>query len=197
MEHLAAQWLARFGPLGLFALQMLGIFGLPIPDETIMVLAGTMIRQGRLPLPATATAAVAGAIAGITLSFTLGRLGGRALLSPSRLPRFVHRSAVDRAERWFRGAGKWLLVVGYFIPGVRHVTAIVAGASGLSARAFGLLASIGAVLWVGCFLTIGYTLADQWHVILADLHRYNAILVLFGTAAAVGYLIWMRHRPPR
>jgi membrane protein DedA with SNARE-associated domain len=196
MEHLAAQWLARFGPFGLFAVQMLGIFGLPIPDETIMVLAGTMIRQGRLPLAATATAAVAGAIAGISLSFAIGRVGGRALLSRSR-SRFVHPAAVDRAERWFRGVGKWLLVVGYFIPGVRHVTAIVAGASGVSTRAFGLLASIGAALWVGCFLTIGYTLADRWRAILAEVHRYTALLVLLAMAAVIGYLIWTRHRPPR
>src|SRR3954468_11383903 len=116
MEHLAAQWLVRFGPLGLFALQVLGIFGLPIPDETIMVLAGTMVRHGQLPPGLTATAAIAGAIVGTSVSFTLGRFGGRALLSRSWLTQLLHRAALDRAERWFRDVGKWLLVFGYFIP---------------------------------------------------------------------------------
>jgi membrane protein DedA with SNARE-associated domain len=189
MEQMAAEWLARLGPFGLFALQMFGIFGLPIPDETVMVLAGALIRRGELNPTLTWTAAAAGAMAGITVSFAMGRLGGRALLARSRLVRHVPRSSLERAERWFEGFGKWLLVFGYFIPGVRHVTAIIAGASGLPTRAFALAAYAGAVLWVSCFLLIGYGLADEWRTILADVHRYAVLLTVVAAAGVTAYLL--------
>jgi membrane protein DedA with SNARE-associated domain len=194
MEQMATQWLVRFGPLGLFALQMFGIFGLPIPDETLMVLAGVMIRRGELSPALTVAAALAGAIVGISVSFGIGRLGGRAIASRSGLVRHVPQAALDRTERWFAGLGKWLLLVAYFIPGVRHVAAIVAGASGLSPRLFALFAYAGAALWVGCFLAIGYTLADEWRTILADLHRYASLFVVLGVAGVGAYLLWTWRR---
>jgi len=190
VEHFAAHWLSQLGPFGLFALLMLGIFGLPIPDETILVLAGSMIRSGQLQAVPTAVAAMSGAMAGITISFVLGRVGGRALLTRPTFARFIHRSALDRTERWFQRVGKWLLMVGYFVPGVRHVTAIVAGVSGLSPRSFAAFASMGAGLWVSCFLWIGYALAKRWPMLRAALHAGTGIVLVIAVVGVTAYLWW-------
>lgn len=194
MEQTVAWWLAHFGPLGLFVLQMLGIFGLPIPDETVMVLAGVMVSRGQLRLAPTAAAAVTGAMTGITVSFIVGRFGGLPLLLRYGSKIHISRSALARAERWFASVGKWLLVVGYFIPGVRHVTAIVAGASNLPARTFLVFAYVGAALWVGCFLSLGYLLADEWRGLLADFYRYARVFVLIGIALVAIYALWITRR---
>ena len=55
---------------------------------------------------------------------------------------------------WFRCFGRWLLAFGYFIPGVRHVTALAAG-SALDYETFARYAYPGAVLWSCTFVALG------------------------------------------
>ena len=102
-----------YGPGALFFAQMLGIFGLPIPDEFLLTVAGALIREGHLPIGWTLLAAIAGAFSGISLSYVLGRTIGMAALH-----RVVHVSdaSFGLAQRWFHRYGRWLLMFGYYIP---------------------------------------------------------------------------------
>ena len=115
METRLLQWLSHYGPSALFFAQMLGIFGLPIPDEFLLTVAGALIREGHLPIGWTLLAAIAGAFSGITLSYVVGRTIGTAALH-----RVVHVSdaSFGLAQRWFHRYGRWLLMFGYYIPGV-------------------------------------------------------------------------------
>src|SRR6185295_1538170 len=110
MEHRLFDLLARDGVWLLFAAQMFGIFGLPIPDELLLTFAGGLVRRGDLAGPPTFAAAVAGAMAGMTFTYAVGRLGLRVL---RRLPA-VENDTLDRAQSWFTRWGKWLLVFGCF-----------------------------------------------------------------------------------
>ena len=96
---------------------------------------------------------------GITISYLAGRYVGLAALR-----RVVHipDEPLRRVEHWFHRAGGWLLTFGYFIPGVRHVTAIAAGSSGLGYATFAAFAYPGAILWSSFFVTTGYVLGDRW-----------------------------------
>lgn len=187
MEQAVGAWLSAYGAPALFALLALGVLGLPVPDESLLALAGVLIGQGRLHPVTAAVAAVGGAMTGITLSYGLGRFGGLPLLLRYGSRLHVDTVLVTRVERWFEKAGKWLLTGGYFIPGVRHVTAIVAGASKLPVRTFMMFAYAGAVLWVSCFLTIGYVLGDDWRGLVAGLHRRLLVACLVVVAVAGGY----------
>lgn len=187
MEQTVAAWLSQFGAPVLFALLALGVVGVPFPDETLLALAGMLIGQGRLH-PVTATlAAMGGAMTGITLSYGLGRFAGLPLLLRYGSRLHIDTAVVTRVGTWFDRAGKWLLTGGYFIPGVRHVTAIVAGASKLPIGTFMGFAYAGAVLWVSCFLTIGYVLGDEWRALAADLHRHLLVAGLVVVAMAGAY----------
>jgi len=194
MEHAVASWLSAFGAPALFALLALGVVGLPLPDETLLTLAGVLMGQGRLHPAAAAVAAIAGAMTGITLSYGLGRFAGLPLLLRYGSRFHVDMVLIARVERWFEKAGKWLLTGGYFIPGVRHVTAIVAGASKLPVGTFMLFAFPGAVLWVSCFLTIGYVLGDDWRGLVSDLHRHLLVACLVVVAIGGGYAAIRRGR---
>ncbi len=194
MEQAIASWLSAFGAPALFALLALGVVGLPLPDETLIALAGVLIGRGRLH-PVTATmAAMGGAMTGITLSYGLGRFAGLPLLLRYGSRLHVDTALVSRVGKWFDRAGKWLLAGGYFVPGVRHVTAILAGASNLSVGTFMAFAYTGAVLWVSCFLTIGYVLGDEWRGLVADLHRHLLIACLVVVAIAGPYTYFKARR---
>jgi membrane protein DedA with SNARE-associated domain len=151
METHLLHLLARDGPWMLFTAQALGVFGLPIPDELLLTAAGSLVRRGDLSLPATLAAAICGAAAGMTVSYMLGRLGGRVL---KHVP--VARDTVDRTQWLFKRWGQWLLVFGCFIPGVRHVIAIAAGSAALDFPRFSAYAYSGAALWSITFIGMGY-----------------------------------------
>ncbi len=66
------QWIAQYGYLGIFSLLVLGIVGLPVPDETLLTLAGYLVYRGQLLLIPTVLAALLGSLCGITLSYSSG-----------------------------------------------------------------------------------------------------------------------------
>jgi membrane protein DedA with SNARE-associated domain len=163
----ALQWISQYGYFGIFALLVLGIVGLPVPDETLLTFAGYLIYRGQLhPIPAYG-AALAGSMCGITVSYTLGRLTGYLLVEKYGAKLHIKMERVERIHAWFRRAGGFTLTFGYFVPGVRHLTAYVAGASELEAPAFAFFAYSGAALWTASFITLGYFLGEQWNRVTA------------------------------
>jgi membrane protein DedA with SNARE-associated domain len=191
MEQLLT-WVSHYGYAGVFAMLMLGIAGLPIPDETILVFCGYLISKGRMNPALAFASGAAGSICGISLSYVIGRTVGHRLIH--RYGRYVRITQVeiDRVHRWFQHMGEWLLTFGYFIPGVRHSTALVAGMSELEYGVFARFAYSGAVVWVSVFLTVGYFVGDKWQFAVNLVQRYT----LRATAVAVLVLIaaWWIHR---
>src|SRR5437764_10747374 len=145
-EHIG-QWISAYGYPAIFALLVLGIVGLPVPDETLLTFTGYLVFKGQLKLVPAFLSAVSGSVCGITLSYILGRTFGLALIH--RYGKYIHLTEehVNRAHAWFRRAGHWSLTFGYYIPGVRHFTAYAAGMSDLEPPQFALFAYSGAALW--------------------------------------------------
>lgn len=180
-------WISTYGYGAIFLLLLLGIVGLPIPDETILVACGYLIFKGTLrPVPAFLTA-VAGSWCGISLSYTIGRGLGKGAVS--RYGRHLHltEERLARVHRWFDRVGHWALAIGYFIAGLRHLTAIVAGMSRLEFSSFAAYAWSGGAVWVLTFLTLGYVFGDRWQSIAELIHHYVGYgsLVLIAVAGLI------------
>lgn len=189
-------WLTHYGYAGLFLLLFLGIAGLPIPDETLLMFSGYLIWSGRFLPRWTFLAGFAGACCGISLSYWIGRKLGPPFVH--RYGKYIHltEDGVHQVNRWFQKIGSWLLTVGYFIPGVRHFTALVAGMAEVEYPKFAMFAYSGAAIWVASFLTFGYFVGDRWEHASAVVHRYALLsALLFGPCAAVAW--WFYHRRQR
>ncbi len=186
MDQILA-WISAYGYFAIFGLLVLGIVGLPVPDETLLVVCGVLISRSRLHPALTFLAAFSGSTGGITCSYWIGRGAAGRLLH--RYGRLLHltEARLERVHQWFEHLGHWALVVGYFIPGVRHITAIVAGSSGLEYGQFAAYAYAGAAAWVCTFLTVGYVLGDRWEPALRAINRN---LVEATLIAAAGLGVW-------
>jgi membrane protein DedA with SNARE-associated domain len=185
------QKIAEYGYVGLFAALVFGIAGLPIPDETLLVFSGYLIARGSMhPLLTWITAAV-GSMSGITVSYWIGRSAGYGFVH--RYGRYIHftEERLVYIHQWFDRVGHWLLTIGYYIPGVRHFTALVAGMSGMGFRSFAAYAYSGAMIWVSTFLTIGYVLGERWKQVFETLHREIVLVIVAG--AAIAWLGWFLH----
>lgn len=184
MEHLAV-WLHHYGAVALFCLMALGILGLPIPEETTLVLAGALVYRGHLePIPAYA-AAFLGASCGITLSYGLGRtLGLRLLGRYGRLVR-ITPERLEKAHAEFERVGRWGLMFGYFLPGIRHLTALAAGTTRLGYSDFALFAYGGALAWSFSFVSLGVFVGRKWLRVSEQIHDN----LLIASAAMVGIVL--------
>ena len=187
-------WITTYGYGAIFLLLMLGIVGLPIPDETILVFCGYLISKGTLrPLPAW-ICAVAGSWCGISLSYTIGRTLGLGVVH--KYGRYLHLNdeRLERVHKWFDRVGHWALLFGYYIAGVRHFSAIVAGTSKLAFPSFVAYAWTGGVLWVTTFLTLGYYLGENWKQIAEVIHQYLLYFSIAVVAIAACYYFVRRRR---
>lgn len=157
-----SQLLHQYGSIALFFLLALGIFALPIPDETLMVISGFLLAKGKLPFTPTLIAAYTGSMFGITLSYLVGFfVGKKALWKFGRYIGVTHER-LEKAHNWFERFGKWTLLIGYYIPGIRHITGFAAGSTYLKYWEFAVFAYTGALIWVTTFLSIGYFFYQQW-----------------------------------
>jgi membrane protein DedA with SNARE-associated domain len=91
------------------------------------------------------------------------------------------------------------LTFGYFIPGVRHFTALVAGSSCLPPAVFARYAYSGAAIWSLTFIALGWYMGSAWETALAAAHRHLALLAIVIAGLAGIYAIlhrwWLRrHR---
>ena len=199
-EHYVQPALEHWGLLALFVALVLGIVGLPIPDETLMVFCGYLIRKGTLQAVPTWFTAFAGSICGITLSYVIGRTLGMSVVT--RYGKYIHLTPerLEKVMKWFDRIGHWALFIGYYIAGVRHFSAIIAGTSGLSWPKFAVYSYTGGALWVTTFLSIGWFVGEKWEVMAEQVHHNLitvSIVVLSIAAVYLLYRWWSGRRQAR
>lgn len=182
-------WVTGHGYGVIVALFAIGIIGIPLPNEWLLAYLGFLIFKGTLhPVP-TIAAAYVGNICGMTLNYALGRTAGLYLVG--KFGRYVNLTPekIMRMHDWFEHKGRWGLTFGYFLPGVRHLTAFAAGTSKMTFYEFAIYAFSGAVLWSSTFISLGYFLEEQWSRETKKIHHIFemgsvAVLVLLA-----GYLL--------
>jgi LPXTG-motif cell wall-anchored protein len=75
------------------------------------------------------------------------------------------------------------------------LAAYVAGSSKLPLPVFATFASLGAILWTGSFVTVGYVLGDEWTRLSASIHQYA--LIVAGVAIVSGGIAFLLIRRRR
>ena len=183
-------WVAHYGGLALFVLLIFGIVGLPVPDEWLLTFSGYLVFKNTLSFVPTFFAAFFGSACGITLSYLLGRIFDTYVLIKYGWVFHLTPDRLARVHSWFERRGRWTLLVGYFIPGVRHLTGYVAGASELGFANFALFAYTGAFCWAAVFITLGYFLGEQWNRVMDSMHQTKMLVIGVVIAAVLGYFIF-------
>lgn len=177
MDQTVLEIIWQYGYLGIFLFLALGIVGLPLPDEIMMTFVGYLASVGQLNLALTFFSAWAGSMCGITVSYWLGKQLGYPFLNRHGSKIWITHKRLQQSQLLFRKYGSWVLFFGYFIPGVRHVTAYMAGISQLSPRYFALCAYTGAFAWCSAFIGVGFFVGSNWKKMIEMVHHYGVMLL--------------------
>jgi membrane-associated protein len=95
------------------------------------------------------------AVLGGQAGYWIGRNVGTAMFKPDA--RFLKQKYLDEAHRFFEQRGPFAIVLARFVPIVRTLAPITAGAARMSYPVFTLFNVIGAVAW-----SLGLTLLGYW-----------------------------------
>lgn len=190
----ALQWIVDYGYAALFCILMIGIIGAPFPDDLVLVFSGYLISAGYLKPCPTLASAFLGSVCGITVSYGLGRILGFTLVEKYGHRLHIKRETYHRMSDWYNRFGRWGLLVGYFVAGVRHWTAFFAGVSKLRMPSFALFAYAGALLWAITLLSAGYILGEEWTCLAEHCNCYTYAYLFGGICLVLVLVGWLMHR---
>lgn len=175
--------------------------GIPVPGQTILVLAAVYAGTGRgLSIAAVVAVALAAAVAGDSLGYLIGRTGGHRVVERWGRYLLLTPARMARGEEFFARHGAKVVTVARFVDVLRQTNGIVAGTTGMSWRRFLPANVLGAVLWVGVWATAGYLAGTNIGPLYRQAMRYQVVLlVTVGAllAALIGYRLWRRRRTGR
>ncbi|MCL7748814.1 DedA family protein [Halalkalibacter alkaliphilus] len=166
----------EYGYFGIFIALVGGIVGLPLPDEVLLITIGYYAYLGRVDLITAIISSYLGSVIGITISYILGAKLGLPFLLKYGPKLHLSHTRISKAQQLFAKHGAWLLLIGYFIPGIRHITGYLAGISRLKLKTFMLYSYVGALFWVTLFVLSGYELGIRWYFVKQSFETYKFVI---------------------
>ena len=182
--------LNHYGYLAVAALVMLEDFGIPVPGETVVIAASLYAGAGRLNVVLVGVIATLAAIVGDNIGFAIGHFGGRTLALRWGKYVFLTAERLDRAEYFFDHHGGKIIVIARFVEGLRQANGIVAGITGMHWKRFIFFNTIGAALWVGVWVTLGYLAGNHITAIYTQITRYSLYVLIALGVAIVAFIAW-------
>ncbi len=197
------EWITRTltetGYVGVFLLMLAENVFPPIPSELIMPFAGFSAARGHLNPIGVVFAGTLGSLAGALPWYALGRvLGGpRIRRLADRHGRWLTISSddVERAEAWFASYGRWAVLVGRLVPGVRTLISLPAGMARMNVASFLLYSALGTLVWTALLTAAGYLLEDQHDRVAVYLDPIAKIVFALIVASYLYRLV--THKGPR
>src|ERR1700733_10637828 len=172
---------------------MLENVGVPVPGETILLLASFLAySEHRLSLPYIILVGVFAATLGDNVGFLIGHHGGRPLLDRYSSFFRIKPETVTRGEEIFERYGAWTILAARFVAGLRILAGPLAGVLRMHWRKFAIFNFLGAALWVTTISSIGYLFGKHWDKLLEVMKGVN--LMLFAVAVMVGVIYWINRR---
>ena len=155
------------------------VVGMFLPGDSLLLAAGVVLAQHGRELDAWALSVctVLVAVGGNHTGYVISEHTGTRLLA-RKDGRVLNRRNLDRAGRFFHHWGFWGVVAARWLPFVRTIAPMLAGAARMNRRKFLLASLVGAVGWAPTLVLLGYYGAG-----LLDYHPW---LKPLATAAAVG-----------
>jgi len=192
--QLIEHYMLLYGYWAVFFGVMLENAGVPVPGETILLIAGYFASTGKFHLGFVMLIAATGAVIGDNIGFAIGHHFGRSFLLRIGRFFFLTPKRLEHMENYFARHGNKTILVARFITGLRVFAALLAGASKMPWRIFFIFNVAGAILWSVVITTLGYLFGSSLPLLIKWVGRSGTILLV--SAVVIGIVVWRvrKHR---
>jgi membrane protein DedA with SNARE-associated domain len=192
MLDLLRGYLVHYGYWAVAAALLLENAGLPVPGETVLLLASFLAySEHELRMPYVVVVGICAATIGDNLGFAIGHYGGRALLERHPYLLRIPKRHIQRGERLFERFGPPAIFFARFLFGMRVIAGPLAGVLRMHWKKFVLFNFLGAAVWVSVISGAGYLFGRHWQLLLRYLKRADIVVAI---VVALVILFWWRHR---
>lgn len=184
---------------GLFVLILLESTLVPIPSELVMPFAGYMASMHEFSLVVILIINSVAALCGSLICYSIGRVGGKPFVLRWGKWFLLKPKDLEKTEAFFAKHGKATILIGRFLPVVRHVISIPAGIARMPVGSFALQTFLGSTIWGSLLICIGYFLGKNWEGVAKTFKRVD-LLIGVGILLLVGFLVirfWIRRKKER
>ena len=183
--------LEHYGIWAILLLVLIEDFGIPVPGETVLIAGAIFAGSGQLNIVAVGVVGFCAAVVGDNIGYGIGRFGGRRIVDRWGKYVFLTPERLDKAERFFDRQGAKIITIARFIEGLRQVNGIIAGITEMHWLRFVVYNALGAALWVGTWVSVGYFAGQHITAIYDGITMYSLYAAI---AAVVLIAAWIIHR---
>jgi membrane protein DedA with SNARE-associated domain len=190
--HTIDAWLESYGYLVVFLLVMIESIGVPVPGETALI--GAALYAGsthKLEIWWVILAAIAGAIIGDNIGFSIGRYGGAKLLLRHGHRIGLHENRLKIGIWLFRRHGGKVVFWGRFVSILRTYAAFLAGTNQMAWGRFLVFNAAGAVVWATVFGVTYYVFGSALQKLSTTI---DITLGVAGAVVLVAFLVWSKRK---
>jgi len=188
--HGLLEFLLRHGYVLLLGWVFAEQAGLPLPSVPLLLAAGVLAGTGRLNLELCLLACMLAAVSADTMWYRLGRLKGIRILQWICKISLEPDSCVRRTEGVFEKYGAKSLLFAKFVPGLNAVATPLAGVFHMRLRRFLVFDALGALIWSGTFLGLGYAFSEQIERIAESLRLAGGGAMAVAIGALALYIVY-------
>nr|WP_269151718.1 DedA family protein [Sutcliffiella horikoshii] len=177
--------IGNYGYAALFFCLWLGIVGMPIPDEVIVMSGGIVSSIGILqPIPAFLLTYL-GVVSGLSIGYILGRVMGVKVVD--RVLAKQKNKHLLRAQHLLEKYNHYALALSYFIPFVRHIVPYLVGINKMSFKRYALYSYTTGFFWTLSYFILGATFGEHIEMIADLAFQYG---LWFGILLGIGILTY-------
>jgi len=188
------QLLGHWGYAAIFVVVILGNIGVPLPEETVLALAGYLVWRGDMRPLVVLVVGIVSAVVGDNLGYWLGRRYGRTALP--RYARWVlgRPERLEAMESFVGRRGPFAVFVARFIPGIRFMAGPLAGGLGMRFAPFLAANVLGAVVYVpvvvGAGYAIGYGLGEYVERMQRFVGQVERLILAAAVLSTLALIAW-------
>lgn len=136
------------------------LIGFFLPGDTLLFGAGILASQGTLNLFHLLVVVIVAAVLGDNVGYSIGHRTGKRLFNKKDSILFRHEH-IEKAEAFYAKHGGKTIIMARFIPVIRTFAPMVAGMGKMSRQRFLVFNIIGATLWGGGVIMLGYWIGSK------------------------------------
>ncbi|MCU5278316.1 DedA family protein [Bacillus thuringiensis] len=162
-------YIEQYGYWALFFCLWLGIIGMPIPDEMIVMSGGLVSSMGILDLIPAFLLTYLGVVSGLSLGYILGKIFGIKILNKlMKKTKYLLKS-----QEMIAKYGHYTLVISYFIPVVRHIVPYLVGMNNMSFKTYAIYSYVTGFVWTLVYFLLGSIFGKHIEVIVTLATEYG------------------------
>ena len=168
-------------------------FGLPASGDVVLFAGGWFANDGQVTLPLVMLSGFVGALISDNSVYWIGRVGGRPLIHRILKTRVLHllisEKSLERAERYFENHGGKTVLAARFGPGLRSMTPLFAGMTGMKYHRFAPYNLAAVTVWAVVYTLVGYAFGEYWDELLSVAKSFGYGIVALVALALLLYIL--------